>query len=113
MSVMDQASFISTNRGKKKACYKGFYYNLGKRSQTDPKLSFRRCELYQTIRCKRKGRLQIKNTTVVGESDHTHAQNAQKSGVLKAVSKLKGMASSSTASTVALASFGVTRIQPL
>ena len=61
---MNTPEFLKTQKGKRKACFEGFYYNFDKVSKTDTNLTFWKCEDYDK-QAKCKARLHINGEEVV------------------------------------------------
>ena len=94
---MSTPQFTKTQKGKRKACFEGFYYNFDKVSKSDPALNFWKCEEYDK-KGKCKARLHINKERVVKrQGEHNHRPDGARQTVLKVVNDIKHDASTSTA----------------
>lgn len=82
--VMNNISYIKSERGKDKLILKGYIYVLEK--QGFNKLIWK-CENYQKIKCK--GRLHVCNDEIIKEFKHNHVPDCAKVEVWKTINELK------------------------
>ena len=101
--AQDSLEFSLTQKGKRKACYRGYFYNFDKTSKENTNLTFWICENYSKKQFKCKGRLHIKDEVVVKiQGEHNHAPNESKKQVFDLRAKIRDVASTSNEPTVAL-----------
>ena len=98
--MSEELSFSLTQKGKRKACYQGYCYNLDKYSKTESTLSFWQCEDSHKKEIKCKGRIHIRDGEVIkSQGTHNHAPNGLKKQVLDLRNKIKEAAKTSTDGT--------------
>lgn len=110
--TMDNAvTFVSSTRGKVKACNNGYVYYFDKQSKMDKKISFYLCEEYRKLRCP--ARVHIRDNEVIDRSkEHNHAPDSKRKSVLNVLSAIKTKASTSTERPVAIVSDNIAVVPP-
>ena len=99
---MNTPEFLKTQKGKRKACFEGFYYNFDKVSKTDTNLTFWKCEDYDK-QAKCKARLHINGEEVVKSAgEHNHRPDGARKTVIEVVNSIKNEASTSTSTPTSI-----------
>lgn len=98
---MDTPQFSTTQKGKRKACSNGYYYNFDKFSKLDRSITFWQCEEYYKTKCKARVHIQGDNV-IKKQGEHNHAPNGVRKQVLDVIKAIRDEASTSSGTTTAV-----------